>query len=250
MECAAHRDRASVGYCKKCGRFGCEECLVKVAVTGPVGKKLNATEALICRECLGKARPDLVAPKSGGDILEESISKKPAKHARAPRVTIPVGKIAVGIVACVAIALAIAAAVSLWQSPTAPEPKVSAEEVVSEALAALSAGDVEAFFSYVDVCEFMCRMDTTGLTRRDYAEADRAKIKEMAISHAEFLAKDLFVADNLERDYRLVSPGIGADPASFGVRPWVSYGRRSYRRIVLEKKMGQWWISGLAAPDF
>jgi hypothetical protein len=250
MECATHPEKISVGYCKKCGKFGCDECLIKVSLTGPVGKKYTATDVLFCRECLNKARPDLAIPKSDQKLLKKPL--KPARPARARGIRIRVGKgVAVAAIAVAAV-VGIAAALMLLPQSTdeIPQPTMPADEFASRALEALSLGDHEAFLSCVDVREFMCRMDETGLTRRDYQEADREKIAELIALHYEYLADVLCAPANTRRKFTLVSSKVSQDSASIQVKPWIAFGRKSYRRILLKNKMGQWQIAGLAAPDF
>ena len=264
MECATHPGRASVGYCKKCGKFGCEDCMIKVAITGQVGKKLNAAEALLCRECLGKARPDLVIPDSDAEPVVKSgqlgservagIAKRyaaPQEIAGPARSGVGIGKvltIAAVIGALAAVALAVA--IFLPRSKSSPDEGIPPDAVASFGLDALFSGDAEGFLYCVDVPEFMCSMDETGFTRSDYAEADRSKREEMTASHAVFLAKALMVPSNMRREYTVLNVEVGDSSATVRVKPWISYGKRSYRRVVLHKKMGQWRISGLASPDF
>jgi len=138
----------------------------------------------------------------------------------------------------------------LPRSTAIPRPAMPPDEFASRALAALSGGDREAFLSHVDVCEFMSRMDQTGLTRRDYREADRTKRQQMEASHREYLADVLFVRANMRKRFTLVNSEIGENSASFRIKPWITYGKRSYRRILVENRRGQWRISGLASPDF
>ena len=264
MECATHPGRASAGYCKKCGKFGCEDCMIKVAITGQVGKKRNAAEALLCRECLGKARPDLAIPDPGAEPVVKSgqlgservtgIAKRyaaPQEIARPARSGVGVGKIlAVAAVIGGLAAVVTAAAIFLPRSKSSPDEGIPPNIVASFGLAALFSGDAEKLIYCVDVPEFMCSMDETGLTRSDYAEADRSKREEMTASHAAFLAKALMVPANMRREYTLLNVEVGDSSATVRDKPWIAYGKRSYRRVVLHKKMGRWRISGLAAPDF
>lgn len=268
MECSVHPEKTSVGYCKKCGMLGCDECIIRVAMTGQVGKKLDVTEVLLCRECLAKARPDLVVPEAGeggaprvrpfgapGIPRATGTPKKyrdPPKAVRSARAGVRVGKTLTIALALAAVVGAIAAAAIFFpRSKSSPrlETIIPPEEVAALALGALSDGDVEGFLSRVDVAEFMCRMDETGLTRRDYAEADRKKWEELVVFHSGFLVETLFIPANM-KEHVPVDLEIGDRTASIRVKPWIAYGRKSYRRIVLERKMGEWRISGLASPDF
>ena len=266
MECANHPGRASVGYCKRCGKFGCEDCIVKVAITGKVGKKLDATEALLCRECLGKARPDLALTDSDSEPAikagqfgfqkaarihqTRSVPKEVARPARSG-VGAGVKKGLTAAAAIGALAIVAFAAVTFLSRPkSSPDEGVSPDIVAAFGLAGLSSGDAEKLLYCMDVPEFMCAMDETGLTRSDYAEADKDKREEMTASHADFLAKALLVPANMRKEYTLLDVEVGDSSASIRVKPWIAYGKRSYRRIVLHKKMGRWRISGLASPDF
>jgi hypothetical protein len=249
MECAIHPDRESAGYCKKCGKFGCGECLIKVALTGQVGQKLSATEVLFCRECLSKARPDLILPESAQVSLQKS--PKPARPVRARGKGIRIGTGALVAALLAAIAVGVAATLMLLpRTEKIPQPSMPADEFASRALEALFAGNDQAFLSYVDVCEFMTTMDTTGLTRRDYSEADRQKRAELEALHSQFLVDALCVPANRRREFKLVGSEVSETSASIRVKPWIAFGRKSYRRILLRNRMGHWRISGLAAPDF
>ena len=264
MECASHPGRASVGYCKKCGKFGCRDCMIKVAITGQVGKKRSAAEALLCRECLGKARPDIAIPdpdaepsvKSGelGSKRVVGIAKRyaaPQKVERPARSGVGIGKIlTVAAVIGALAAVVTAAAIFLPGLKSSSDEGVPPDAVASFGLEALFSGDAEGFLYCVDVPEFMCNMDETGLTRSDYTEADRNKREEMAASHAAFLEKALLIPANMRREYTLLNVEVGESSAMVRVKPWIAYGKRSYRHVVLHKKMGRWRISGLASPDF
>ncbi len=127
---------------------------------------------------------------------------------------------------------------------------LSAEEVVSEALTALAAGDTNSFLECVDVKTFVFKMDSTGLTLRDYEHADRERKAQLESSHSELLARDFLVTANLQKKFEISGQEIKDNSASFSVRPWIQFGSKLYRQILLEKKGGRWRISGLAAPDF
>ncbi len=264
MECATHSGRASVGYCKKCGKFGCAECMIKVTVTGKVGKKREADEVLLCRECLGKARPDHALPGSdaapaikSGQLGSQRVVGIPKKYAAPPKVARPARSgVRAGRIFTIAAAMAVlatvvvAAVIFISRSNSSYDEGIPPDKVASLALEALFYGDAEGFLSCVDVPEFVCRMDETGLMRSDYAEAGREKMEELVVFHSEFLAKALVVPANMRREYTLVSAEVGDNSASIRIKPWITYGKRSYRRVALRKKMGQWRISGLESPDF
>ena len=246
MECAFHPGKNSVGYCKKCARFGCEECLVQVAMrTGPVGKSSKATEVLICRECLGKVRPDLALPK-----VEKEPAKKSARSAQ-PRRSIKRAAKVLGVAAALTVViLAVAAGVIFLPQMNLSRQSLSAEEVADEVLDALAAGNRKEFLVCVDVTAFVCRMDSTGLTRRDYNRADRKMRKKLEVSHTDFLIDDLFISDNLRKKYQVVKADIKGDTASIVVRPWIHCGKKLYKRLLLEKSKGKWSVIGLTSPDY
>ena len=266
MECSVHPEKTPVGYCKKCGMLGCDECIIRVAMTGQVGKKLDVTEVLLCRECLAKARPDLVLPEAGASAAPQvrpfgapgipratGTPKKYREPRKAVRSGVRVGKtLAIALALAAVVGAITAAAIFLPRSKSSHQQEtiIPPEEVTALALGALSDGDIEGFISRVDVAEFMCRMDKTGLTRKDYAEANRKKWEELVVFHSGFLVETLFVPANMEKEHVPTGLQIGDDTASIRVKPWIAYGRRSYRRILLERKMGEWRISGLASPDF
>jgi hypothetical protein len=245
MECTTHPGRNSVGYCKKCGSFGCDECIVKVLVKGEVGKKSRPEEVLVCRDCLSKIRPDLMHLQSN----KPRASKKtptPRKRKAGKRT----GKIMAVAVVVVVVAIAAWAAATVLPRINFSRQFKSAEEVAAEALAALSAGKTKDFFSCVDVRAFMCRMDSTGLTKRDYQQADGKRWAELEASHCELLTKDFFTSSNLRKKFTVTGKDIKKDSASVDVKPWIQLGNKLYKRVLLEKNMGQWKISGLASPDY
>lgn len=245
MECKIHPGRNSVGYCKKCGSFGCEECVVKVHVRGEIGKQSRPEEVLVCRECLSKMRPDLIPPKR-----EE---KRPSKKKLTPRkrkTGKAIAKIMGVAAAVVLVALAGWAAATFLPRINISHQFQSADEVAAEALDALSAGNAKEFFSCVDVKEFMCRMDSTGLTHRDYEQADGKRLAELEASHCELLANDFFTPNNLRKKFTVTAQEIKEDSASVTVKPWIQFGSKLYKRLLLKKSMGQWKISGLASPDY
>jgi len=68
--------------------------------------------------------------------------------------------------------------------------------------------------------------------------------------HCNFLIKDFFVPANMRKEYSVVGSEIDEDSASIRVKPWIRFGNRLYKRLLLKKKMGHWQISGLASPDY
>ena len=246
MECAFHPGKNSVGYCRKCARFGCEECLVIVAMnTGLVGKSSKATEVLVCRECLGKIRPDLALPK-----VEREPARKSARSAQARRSIKRAAKV-LGVTAALSVVIvAVVAGIIFLPQMNLSRQSLSAEEVADEALDALAAGNRKEFLVCVDVTAFVCRMDSTGLTRRDYNRADGKMRKKLEASHAHFLINDLFVSDNLRKKYEVVKSDIKEDTASIFFRPWIHCGKKLYKCLLLEKSSGQWKVIGLASPDY
>ncbi|MBI5115484.1 B-box zinc finger protein [Candidatus Poribacteria bacterium] len=245
MNCATHPDKASVGYCKKCGKFGCEECLTKVIVTGTPGKQTRPTEALLCHDCLAKIRPDTPAPqaaksrKSSGALVARN--RKSGKRLARPLVVAFVAFV-------VAFALFMVITFIVGISPS--RQLMSADEVVTEALNALATGDTDDFLSCVDVETFIFRMDSTGLTQRDYEQAHGKQKTELEASHSALLARDLLIAANLQKQFVVSAQDIKESSASFTIKPWIQFGSRLYKQILLEKRKGQWRISGLASPDF
>jgi len=245
MQCAVHSDRKSVGYCKKCGRFGCPECLTRIEIRGNIGTQSRGTEAIICRECLAKIRPDLVPSK---DSRAGAAKKKPAARARKAK-NKPARALAVGAALALALFVIWAAAAYLPRANVSTH-FVSAEKVAADGLDALAAGNAEQFLSCVDVCEFMCRMDPTGITRRDYEEACASRRDELLASHGMLLTTDLFVAGNLGKGFTVVSQDVKDESAYVAVKPWIQFGNRLYKRILLEKERDGWKICGLASPDY
>ncbi|UCD58066.1 MAG: hypothetical protein JSV16_02830, partial [Candidatus Hydrogenedentota bacterium] len=245
MECEVHVGRRPVGYCKKCGRFGCEKCLVRVIVGGDIGRRSRNTEILVCHDCLNKFRPDLIL-----STLDWGRVGKKKRAARIRRSRKQARKLLVVAVAVASTSLAIAAAVMFRPLTNVSRHFDSAEEVATKSLEALAAGNVNKFLSCVDVRAFMCRMDSTGLMRRDYEQAGRKQRNELEASHCEFLAKDFFVTHNLRRKFKVVRQDVREDSASFVISPWIQFGNKLYKRILLERKRGVWKISGLASPDY
>jgi hypothetical protein len=245
MQCATHPERNSIGYCKKCGSFGCAECIVKVEVRGDLGTQSRATEVLVCRDCLSRIRPDLIPPETGG---KHTSKKKPA--ARRGKAGKRPTKALAACFAIVLVAFAVWVAARFVPRINVSHQLMSPEEVAADGLAALSAGNPAQFLSCVDVCEFMCRMDSTGMTRRDYEGADRKYKSDLLESHGELLTRDLFVVGNLRKKFEVTGRDVKENSASVAIKPWIQCGNRLYKRIVLEKKMGEWKICGLDSPDY
>ncbi len=245
MECAKHPGRNSVGYCRKCGSFGCEECIVKVLVRGDVGKQSRPEEVLVCRDCLSVIRRDSSPPKSG-----ERHTPKKTSTARRQKAGKQTAKIMAVAAAVVLVALTVWAAATVLPRINISHQFKSADAVAAEALDALSAGKTEAFLSCVNVRAFMSRMDSTGLTRRDYEQADGKHYAELEASHCQLLAQDFFTPSNLSKKFMVTGKNIKKDSASVDVKPWIQFGSKLYKRVLLEKNMGEWKISGLASPDY
>ena len=245
MQCAAHPDRNSVGYCKKCGSMGCAECLIKVEVRGDIGTQSRATEALVCRDCLSRIRPDVIPPKHAGKRAskKKTVARKREVRKRPAKAAVAGGAVAI-------VFLAIWAVTTFLPRTDISHPLMSADEVAAEGLDALAAGNTEQFLSRVDVCEFICRMDSTGMTQRDYEDADSKRRSELLASHGELLAKDLFVDGNLSKKFTIIGQNVKEDSASVSIKPWIRFGNRLYKRIVLENRAGVWKICGLASPDY
>ncbi|GAB4339135.1 MAG: hypothetical protein Kow0099_13900 [Candidatus Abyssubacteria bacterium] len=236
MQCAVHPEKKALGYCKKCGTLGCELCLTRVNVTGGKGGRTAVTEVLVCRECLSKIRPDLLPSqkkKSSGSI-------RPARYGSYSKLA--------GI--AIAIAVAVTVAVVFLPRINVKHQLMSADQITIGALEALSAGNMDRFLSYLDVETFMCKMDSTGLTLRDYAEASQERRSELISSHVDLLMTDFLVKGNLRRKFEVVDQEIKSDSAVVAVKPWVCFGNKLYKKVLLEKKLGEWKICGLAAPDY
>jgi hypothetical protein len=245
MNCATHPDKTSVGYCKKCGKFGCGECLTKVMVTGTPGKQTRPTEALLCHDCFAKIRPD-VAPPQGAKGRKSSGAPVSRNRKSGKRLSRPLVVALITFVVGFALFMMITFVMGI--SPS--RQLMSADEVVTEALNALTAGDTDNFLSCVDVETFIFRMDSTGLTKRDYEQAHGKQKAEFETSHSALLARDFLVAANLRKKFEVSAQDIKESSASFTIKPWIQFGSRLYKQILLEKRKGRWRISGLASPDF
>jgi hypothetical protein len=218
-------------------------------LTGQVGQKLSATEVLFCQDCLSKARPDLFVSKITQEALDKPSTPKRSAYPRGTGISLSKGGLVAIILAAAAIGV-VAALMLIPRTPKAAQPSIPPDEFASMALEALFTGDDEAFLSRIDVGAFMSAMDTTGVTRRDYAQAAPQRRAELEAMHVEFLADVLCVPANRRREFQLVSFDVSENSASIRVKPWIAYGKRSYRRILLRNKRGQWCICGLAEPDF
>lgn len=245
MRCTIHPDRKSVGRCLKCDRLACEECLIKVTQPAQAGKQGKPLAILVCRECIKSVRPDLALPtagrKSTGPVTHPALIRPSRKRSRK--------SIAIA-VALVLVVLAGAGAALYLPRPDVSQELVPPETVVANALHALTSEKKAEFLVCVDVEEFMCRMDPTGLTERDYDEAGKERRKELEVVHGDLLASDLFVNPNTKNTFRIVNKEIGENSALLTVNPWIQFGKKLYKRILLEKRHGAWKICGLASPDY
>jgi len=127
--------------------------------------------------------------------------------------------------------------------------KSSPDKVAAAVLEALANGNKDAFLKHIDVKTFVSRMDSTGVTRRDYAQAASAKQKELVFVHSEILADDIFINGNTGRNYQIVGQEIKEASASFTIKPWIQFGNKLYKRLLLEKHGNEWQVIGLASPD-
>ncbi len=245
MKCTVHPDRKSVGRCLKCGRPACKECLIKVTQPAQAGKQTKPLAILVCRECIKSARPDLALPTTGRG------SKRAGIH---PALVKPPGKRSqksIAIAAVLVLVVLAAAGVALYlPRPDVSQELVPPETIVANALQALTSENKAAFLACVDVEEFMCRMDPTGLTKRDYDEAGKERRKELEVVHGDLLSSDLFVKGNTKNTFRIVNKEIKENSALLTVNPWIQFGKKLYKRILLEKRHGAWKICGLRSPDY
>jgi len=127
---------------------------------------------------------------------------------------------------------------------------MTAEETAQEALDALAAGNAEKFFSCVDVRGFMCRMDSTGMTAKDYRQASGSRASELLACHEELLEGSFMVTGNLKKTFTIVGEEVNGDMASVVVKPWIQFGNKLYKQVVLERHASGWKIAGLAKPDY
>ncbi len=123
------------------------------------------------------------------------------------------------------------------------------EKFAAEVLTDLSSGKKKDFMKKVDVAAFVSTMDSTGLTRRDYAEADRSRTKELEASHGEMIAQDLFISANMGKNFEVGVQNAKEMSAIVTVKPWIQFDNRLYRRLLLEKRGSNWKVTGLASPD-
>jgi len=246
MRCTVHPERKSVGRCLKCGRLACDECLIKETQPEQAGKQTKPLKILVCRECIKSARPDLTLPTPGrkptGTTTQPPLAK-PQRRKR-PRKSIAVAAVLVLIV------LAAAGVALYFPRDNVSQELVPPETIVANALHALTSEDKAAFIACMDVEEFMCRMDPTGLTKRDYDEAGKEHRKELETSHGNLLVGDLFVQDNTKKAFRIVKKDVKGNSALLTVKPWIQFGKKLYKRILLKKRHGAWKICGLASPDY
>jgi hypothetical protein len=174
---------------------------------------------------------------------QKKISSKPAAKFPAKKRKLPVlgGVI---IAAAVLIAAVILAAKS--GSLSSPRPP---EEIAASMLTALSEGDKEDFLKHVDVTAFASLMDSTGLTRRDYAQANSVHRKELEAVHAELLAEDIFISANTSRKYQIIGQDVKESSAGIMIKPWIQFGNKLYKRLNFAKRGNHWKLTGLASPD-
>jgi hypothetical protein len=183
---------------------------------------------------------------------EKSQKKSPRKAPKEPVVRIqrksgqfPLKKaLAVGGV-CAAIVLAIV----LLGRETTIIPAQPPEKVAAGMLTALSSGDREDFLKHVDIGAFACFMDPTGLTRRDYAQANSARKHELELIHSELLVDDLFAGANQGRRFEITKQSVKESSATINVKPWIQFGNKLYKRLTFAIKGNEWKLTGLAAPD-
>ncbi|RJP24252.1 MAG: hypothetical protein C4520_04420 [Candidatus Abyssobacteria bacterium SURF_5] len=123
------------------------------------------------------------------------------------------------------------------------------DEVAAAALGALSAGIKDDFLRHVDIRTFVSQMDSTGVTRRDYAQANWRRKRELESVHAQLLSEDIFVGENTGKSYEIIGKDIKETSAVIMIRPWIQCGNKLYKRLVLEKRTHGWKITGLASPD-
>ena len=173
----------------------------------------------------------------------KKISSKPGVKAPAKKSKLPL----VGgfIVAAIILIAAAILALKSGSLSTPPPP----DEIAASMLAALSEGKKEDFLKHVDVTAFAGLMDSTGLTRRDYAQANSARRKELEVVHAELLAEDLFISANTGRKYQIVGQDVKEFSADFMINPWIQFGNKLYKRLTFEKRGDHWKLTGLASPD-
>lgn len=127
-----------------------------------------------------------------------------------------------------------------------PQPP---EKVAAGMLTALSSGDRESFLEHVDIGAFASFMDSTGLTRRDYAQADSERKEELELMHTELLADDLFNSANQGKRFEITEQLLKDASATINVKPWIQFGNKLYKRLTFELEGNEWKLTGLASPD-
>ena len=170
----------------------------------------------------------------------EPPKKKPHKR---PEIPFPL----IGLVA--GFLILVLAAIFLFRSKPQAAPARPPQEVATDVLNAISAGDVEQFMEHVDIQSFASAMDPTGLTRRDYTQADPARTDELKLIHAELLVTDIFISENMNKRFEISVSDKNASSAKIAVKPWLRLGNTLYRTIILEKRKNQWKVTRFAAPD-
>jgi hypothetical protein len=174
---------------------------------------------------------------------QKKISSKPAAKVPAKKRKLPVIGVAIVATALVIAAVILAAKSGYLSSPRSPE------EIAASMLAALSESDEERFLKHVDVTSFAGFMDSTGLTRRDYAEANYSRRKELKAVHAELLAEDIFISANTSRKFQIIGQDVKETSAGIMIQPWIQFGSKLYKRLNFEKRGNRWKLTGLASPD-
>jgi hypothetical protein len=177
------------------------------------------------------------------ELLNPEAATKPSKPAgaKSPKT------IAIGAIILVAVILGILLILRL--ESTIRSAGQSPEEVATEALNALSAGKQDDFVKLVEIKSFASRMDPTGVTGRDYIQADPTQTKELETTHAALLLQDIFVSQNTGRIYEITKQQIKGTSADISIKPWIQFGNSLYKRLLLEKRGEEWKVTGLTSPD-
>jgi hypothetical protein len=185
--------------------------------------------------------PEQAQRKSSGKAPKQSSPKPPKKKSR----EFPLKKA----LAVAGVGAAIVLAIVLLGRERTIFPAQPPEKVAAGILTALSSGDQEDFMKHVDVGAFACFMDPTGLTRRDYAQADSARKQELELMHAQLLADDLFNTANQGKRFEITGELLKDASATINVKPWIQFGNKLYKCLTFETKGKEWKLTGLASPD-
>lgn len=151
--------------------------------------------------------------------------------------------------ALILLVLIVAAGLFFFRSSATHASHQSPKEVAGEVLGALSAGKQGDFLKHVDIRSFVSRMDSTGVTRRDYANADPARIKELEHVHGDILAEDIFINANIGKKYEILGQKIKDPSATISIKPWIQLGNKLYKSLMMEKEGEEWKVTGLTSPD-